>query len=525
MLRNNLDVKILSVVMVALFIGFGAITIIQIDKESKDMLEQNQLKVKLLATSVEKSIQNYMMEGRVDLIRRLLSDIRNSKEVERLEIIKRDGTLAFSDFSTIEKISKLNEEFKFIKERERPINFLDGSDPFLPINFKGVFDTGKNASYYEKNEDRELLTHLQPLINQRECQRCHGSDHNIRGVLRISTSMKAVNEAIRSNRNRVIIISLITIILVGLVLEFLIRRVILKPVDGLIETMAKVEKGDLTARVDVDVDDELGRMGRSFNSMIMKLEEANKKLAAQHHLLMERTEKMASLGQLASGIAHEINNPLAGMFNCVRALRTDGDDKDLRGKYLGLIDKGLKRVEVIVKQLLGFAKEHRLEFSPNKVDDIILDTIKLVEYKMKKDNVYLRLDLNCNSNEYLIDYHHMQQVILNMVINAIQAMPDGGILSIRSVDLEKHIMLSISDTGIGITKENLSKIFDPFFTTKDVGVGSGLGLSVSYGIIEKLGGKIDVLSEVNKGTTFKITIPKREVEKDKEKELYIRERI
>ena len=212
----------------------------------------------------------------------------------------------------------------------------------MPINFKGVFDTGKNASYYEKNEDRELLTHLQPLINQRECQRCHGSDHNIRGVLRISTSMKAVNEAIRSNRNRVIIISLITIILVGLVLEFLIRRVILKPVDGLIETMAKVEKGDLTARVDVDVDDELGRMGRSFNSMIMKLEEANKKLAAQHHLLMERTEKMASLGQLASGIAHEINNPLAGMFNCVRALRTDGDDKDLRGKYLGLIDKGIK---------------------------------------------------------------------------------------------------------------------------------------------------------------------------------------
>jgi len=148
------------------------------------------------------------------------------------------------------------------------------------------------------------------------------------------------------------------------------------------------------------------------------------------------------------------------------------------------------------------------------MDDIILDTIRLVEYKMKKENVYLRLDLNCNTHEYLIDYHHMQQVILNIVINAIQAMPDGGILSIRSVDLEKHIMLSISDTGIGITKENLSKIFDPFFTTKDVGVGSGLGLSVSYGIIEKLDGKIDVLSEVNKGTTFKITIPKREVETD-----------
>lgn len=523
MLRNNLDVKILSVVMVALFIGFGAITIIQIDKESKDMLEQNQIKVNLLATSIEKSIQNYMMEGRVDLIRRLLADIKNSKEVERLEIIKRDGLLAFTDFTTIEKVQKKREEFKFVKERERPVNFLDGGDPFLSYYFKGIFETGKNISYYERDEGRELLTLLQPLINQRECQRCHGADHNIRGILRISTSMKGVNEAIRSNRNRVIIISLITIILVGLVLEFLIRRVILRPVDGLVETMAKVENGDLTARVDVNVDDELGKMGKSFNSMIMKLEEANKKLAAQHHLLMERTEKMASLGQLASGIAHEINNPLAGMFNCVKTMHSEGDDKELREKYLGLIDKGLKRVEIIVKQLLGFAKEHKLEFSPNKVDDIIIDTIRLVEFKMKKENVYLRLDLNCGTHEYLIDYHHMQQVILNTVINAIQAMPDGGILSIRSVDLEKNIMLSISDTGIGITKENLSKIFDPFFTTKDVGVGSGLGLSVSYGIIEKLGGKIDVLSEVNKGTTFKITIPKREVEKDKE--LYIRERI
>ncbi len=513
MFRNNLDVKILSVVMVVLFFGFGTITIIQIDKESKDMLEQNQIKAKLLATSVEKSIQNYMLEGRVDLIRRLLADIKNSKEVERLEIIKKDGTMAFTDFRTVDAVLNIKEDFKFIKEREKPINFLDGRDPYLPLYFKKVFDTGKNISYYEKNENKELLTHLQPLINQKECQRCHGSDHSIRGILRVSTSMKAVNEAIKSNRNRVIAISLFTILLVGLILEFLIRRVILRPVDSLVETMAKVEKGDLTARVNINVDDELGRMGSSFNSMIMKLEEANKKLAAQHHLLMERTEKMTSLGQLASGIAHEINNPLAGMFNCVRAMHSEGDDKELRERYLGLIDKGLKRVEIIVKQLLGFAKEHKLEFSPNKMDDIILDAIRLVEYKMKKENVHLRLDLNCNGNDYMIDCHHMQQVLLNIVINAIQAMPEGGLLSIRSIDLERHIVISISDTGVGIAKENITKIFDPFFTTKDVGVGSGLGLSVSYGIIEKLGGSIDVLSEINKGTTFKITIPKKEVEK------------
>jgi len=224
---------------------------------------------------------------------------------------------------------------------------------------------------------------------------------------------------------------------------------------------------------------------------------------------MNRTEKLAAIGQLATGIAHEINNPLGGMQNCVRTLNTDGNDEDVRKRYIPLLEKGLNRIESVIRNLLDFAKEHQFEFSPHNLDEIITETLKLVEYKIRERNLELKLDLNTNSKKFILDYNHLQQVILNVIINAIQAITDsGGILTIKSMEERDELVVVISDTGIGIPQENLSRIFDPFFTTKDVGTGTGLGLSVSYGIIERLGGRIEVQSEINRGTTFTITIPK-----------------
>lgn len=229
---------------------------------------------------------------------------------------------------------------------------------------------------------------------------------------------------------------------------------------------------------------------------------------------MSRAEKLAAVGQLSMGIAHEINNPLSGMLNCVRTLSMEKTDEALQKQYFSLIEKGLNRIGDIVKHLLGFAKEHQFEFLPQNLDDLILETIELIKYKMEKGNISLKLQLNCNQKRYLLPGNQIQQVILNIAMNAIQAMPEGGTLTIKSREGKNNLTFSFSDTGIGIPEENLNRIFDPFFTTKDVGVGTGLGLSLSYGIIEKLGGHIDVLSEVGKGTTFKVIIPRREAKED-----------
>lgn len=227
---------------------------------------------------------------------------------------------------------------------------------------------------------------------------------------------------------------------------------------------------------------------------------------------MMRTEKLSAVGQLSMGVAHEINNPLSGMMNCVRTLTEEGEDESLRKRYLSLLEKGLNRIESTVRQLLGFAKEYKFEFVSCELDDLIMDTIRLIDHKIKRGDIRLQLNLNCKGKKYLLPVNHIQQVILNIVINAIHAMPQGGILTIETHEGNKNLTAKISDTGIGIPRENMKRIFDPFFTTKDVGVGTGLGLSLSYGIIKKLGGEIDVESEVGKGSTFKVVMPPKQGE-------------
>lgn len=225
---------------------------------------------------------------------------------------------------------------------------------------------------------------------------------------------------------------------------------------------------------------------------------------------MSRAEKLAAVGQLSMGIAHEINNPLSGMLNCVRTLIMEQEDEGLRKRYLLLIEKGLNRIEDIVRQLLGFAKEYQFEFTAHSLDGLISETLELIRYKIEKGNIRLQSDLNCHKKRYLLPGNHIQQVILNIAMNSIQAMPDGGTLTVKSYEDKNNLICIISDTGVGIPRENLNRIFDPFFTTKDVGIGTGLGLSLSYGIIEKLGGQIEVSSEVGKGSSFKVSIPCRE---------------
>lgn len=217
------------------------------------------------------------------------------------------------------------------------------------------------------------------------------------------------------------------------------------------------------------------------------------------------SEKLSSIGRLAAGIAHEIGNPLTSIFSFVQILRENEDDP-LKKENLDIIYNHINRISEILKQLSGFTKmptEHQL--NPCNVNDVIDSTLNLIQYDKKAKHITLKRQLSPELPEIVANCNELAQVFLNLVLNALDAMPDGGTLTATSQFKDNKVVLTFEDTGIGIAKEDLTRIFDPFYTTKEK--GTGLGLSVSYNIIKKIGGTISVRSELNKGTAFIIELP------------------
>ncbi|MEW6455778.1 MAG: ATP-binding protein [Acidobacteriota bacterium] len=241
-----------------------------------------------------------------------------------------------------------------------------------------------------------------------------------------------------------------------------------------------------------------------YMGTIFMFEDITDKITIQQQLIT--SERLASIGLLAAGIAHEINTPLTGISSYIQyLLKTPSEDEKLP-EILKKIESQTERVGRIVKSLLSFSRQGRPSVQKIKLEEMISDIISLLDYKIKKS----RIDLNLALKESLMvwgDRDKLQQVFLNIISNAIDAMSKGGVLSIDIQETKGNAIIRIQDTGIGIKKEHLPRIFDPFFTTKGFGKGTGLGLSISYGIIKEHGGDIEVQSEEGKGTTFTIELP------------------
>ncbi len=222
---------------------------------------------------------------------------------------------------------------------------------------------------------------------------------------------------------------------------------------------------------------------------------------------IRNSEKLASVGKLAAGVAHEINNPLGGILNCLYNLGKGTISPARREEYLASMEDGLRRVQKIVRQLLDFSQQHQPEFSLTDINQVIERVLVLTTHLFAPNRIVLETTLGKALPNLMIDRHMIEQVLMNLILNAVQAMKDGGVLSIRTLVEEGVCLVRIRDTGSGIPSSVLPKIFDPFFTTKNEGEGTGLGLSVSLGIVERHGGKILVESEVGKGTVFTLCLP------------------
>ncbi len=303
----------------------------------------------------------------------------------------------------------------------------------------------------------------------------------------------------------------LVLLLVSTLLSMIWSRRVTQPVIRLHEATREVGKGKFDIRVAPSSRDEIGDLAHSFNQMTQELtsrEEALKQAQAQ----LIQSEKLAAFGQLGAGIAHEVKNPLAGILG-IAQLAGRGADKDspLR-KDLAIIEKEAKRCKTIIENLLKFARQERVTKEQVLINRVLEDTAALLNHQLGIHQVRLETDLSPDLPPVTGNANQLQQVVMNLIINAQQAMEGqkGTVRVASSRPLPGWVEIRVSDTGPGIPKEIQAKLFDPFFTTKPAGKGTGLGLSVSYGIIKDHQGEIRVESEPGEGAAFIIRLPASE---------------
>ena len=269
-----------------------------------------------------------------------------------------------------------------------------------------------------------------------------------------------------------------------------------------VKNIEKTSGDMLDVKVEIEGCDEITLLCLSFNEMIDRIRDSNIELKKTHEKLLQ-SQKLASLGILTSGIAHEINNPLGGMFNCVQMLQQNGTSREASTRYMNLLNDGLNRIETTVGKLLWMSRKEGKNPQTVEIKRSLMDVHMFLDYQIKKYKITFREDVQNGTSVY-IDPHDLHQVLMNLMINAIHSMKHGGTLSINAHRNNEKTILEICDTGEGMDKTEIMNIFDPFYTTKMPGEGTGLGLWLTYEIVTSYNGDISVESE--KGTGSKFTI-------------------
>jgi two-component system NtrC family sensor kinase len=395
---------------------------------------------------------------------------------------------------------------------------------------------------YKHPDGERILALINPIENEPECTSCHvhRPDQTILGVLDVKMSLATADAQLAAVKRRMLAVMLLATALLGAVAAAFIYFMVRHPVQRLIAGTQRISRGDLATRVNITSRDEVGALATAFNQMTENLERAQNEITewsntlerkvvekteelgrAQRHIL--HMEKMASLGKLAATVAHELNNPLAGILTYARLVEREIGRAELNpaereelGRYLNLIQKESGRCGQIVKNLLLFARHSGARFAPHHLNEIVDRSLMLVQHHIQMAGLKLEQTRLTGDDQVLCDSDQIQQALVALLVNAVEAMPEGGTLSVRMApgsvpedDTAATVLIEIADTGTGISADMLPHIFEPFFTTKESGNGLGLGLAVVYGIVQRHGGRIEVDSRPGNGTTFRIHLLRR----------------
>jgi signal transduction histidine kinase len=478
----SLRAKVIFTVVTVLIAMTGLTGYIWYYNWREQLIELTEDQISILFQSVEMSIEMAMQEGRHADLGEILRRIAQRDEVLSLRIYDTHGII---------RRSSLPEE--------------EGSRPADLDRHEAMGLLGLRLTSLREGEGGNLRL-MYPIKKKRFCVSCHETNLNYVGVLEMHLSLDTVQDIIRTNRDRMVLFVIATVLVLSLTIAFLFEREVQAPISTIVETINEIEAGNLGARIDLDTRDEFGLVARNVNSMVGKLENAIGEIRKYHRKELKKSQRLAAIGELAASISHEIRNPLAGIKGAIQVILNEEGLDERRAMVLREVLAQVDRLNGTVTDLLSFSRPLSPEISPADVGCVLdrtLDPLKLEpflgETTIERD--WGRLE------PVPIDPNLVEQAFFNIVMNALQAMGGKGRLKVTAREEEEGVVVTFEDDGPGISPENLERIFRPFFTTKHR--GTGLGLSISRNIVEAHGGSIEVRSEPGRGTTFRVTLPTR----------------
>lgn len=516
---NRLGVRLAVVIALVSVITLSVFLLLVLRSQTRSLMGQARRSAAIVNDTITSSIEHDMLQDRREDAYKIMGAIAQQDQVERLRLFDAVGRIRYSkDASEIGQIPDI---------KAASCSPCHGSGrSHLPLSVA-------DRTHVTVRNGRHVLGAVTPIYNQPSCSTAlchvHPPSQRVVGVVELGLQLDSIDQESATLQRTTMGLTLLATLTLGVLTFAFTRRLVIQPVRRLVAATKRVRAGKLDEHVPVTGSGEIGALEESFNDMERALAtaraERNELLQGLERQVRERTEaleraqaqliqteKLSSLGKLSASIAHEINNPLAGILTTAKLLirTTEESPGDPRAastiRMLKLVQRETERCTAIVRNLLGFARERALTLSDADVNAAVDEALFLVANQIALLGIQLEREL-VPVPTMRADFGQLRQAFANIIINACDAMPKGGTLRVRSRfdEAGRLIIIEIADTGVGIPSEQLTKVLDPFFTTKEK--GTGLGLSVVYGVVERHGGRLAIDSAPGAGTRVTIRLP------------------
>ena len=476
--------KFITITLILIVFSVGIPVLFLMNQFRENFDQRSEIMIKSAWDVVIHGIYDKMMTSENKDIQEIIDEITKNPSVDHIRIIDENAIVLYSSDST---------------ENGRNLN---------AINPNHLTHELADSMRFTRISDEGVWSAIQPINNTRDCQRCHAKNENL-GYIDIDTRLTQAESYFQTGSFHIIFLAIVIILVLFLIFYFVFKKLINEPLTNFINAMDMVKKGDLTAALPGNKNDEIGILEQNFNSMVTKLNESQNKIEEMHFEQLRHADKLVTLGELAAEMAHEINNPAAIIMSRADYLQMESDNNfQLKGykEDLDVIVNQTQRVSKITQNILKYSKKLPKNFDKIDLIQIINESIKILEPRMNKKNLIIKKEFKVDKAFIFGDAVQIEQILTNLVNNSIDAMNSHGELKIIvEKDENREIILSISDNGKGIEDHIKEKIYSPFFTTKSGNKGTGLGLYIVNNICKNHNAEIDCESEPGVGTKFKIT--------------------